>query len=85
MNSLSSVSAQKTHDRLHQNDSQKDDAASNRHRFKSQSSILSFGSSNQRIRPYDVESDKFLRRFATNPEELNVDQGRKGDKVSIGS
>lgn len=45
-----------------------------RRRFKSQSSIMSFGSSSQRLRPIDQESDKFLKRFAVNNEEIDEDK-----------
>lgn len=44
-----------------------------RRRIKSQASIVSFGSSSQKLRPLDHENDKFLKRFAVNNEEINED------------
>ena len=35
---------------------------------------MSFGSSSQRLRPIDQESDKFLKRFAVNNEEIDEDK-----------
>lgn len=44
-------------------------------RLKSQSSILSFSSQGPRQqKPIDVEGDKFLRRFATNNQQTNLDR-----------
>lgn len=47
-----------------------------RRRFKSQSSIVSFSSSSQKLRPIDLESDRFLRRFAVN----NDNQGEADEE-----
>jgi hypothetical protein len=46
-----------------------------RRRFKSQSSIVSFGSSSQKLRPIDHESDRFLKRFAVNNDEERFNSG----------
>lgn len=45
------------------------DSRPQRRRYKSQSSIISFGSCCQKLRPIDHENDQFLRRFAVNNNE----------------
>lgn len=42
-------------------------------RNKSQASIISFGGSSQRMRPFEHENDQFLKRFAVNNEEVSED------------
>lgn len=62
----------------------KEDAGTKRNRFKSQSSILSFGSTNQKLGRFDIENDKFLKRFATNTEEFSLPD-ELNQKMSLGS
>lgn len=45
------------------------DSRPQRRRYKSQASIISFGSCCQKLRPIDHENDQFLRRFAVNNSE----------------